>query len=173
MKRLMLASFAAVCSLAAASTMAASYSPNGTHIPVGTPVGTGGPTSLTYAGTKVSCHSTFYANVPGSKANTAATVDSAEFRTGVTDGATDSSLCPQVKQNGVWTIAAPTSKDGPNNVTITNVSVTVPSVVTCTGSVTGTLTNGNFNFSGTLQATTGGTCGVTGSLQTSLSANYP
>jgi len=91
----------------------------------------------------------------------------------VTNGSTDSSLCPNVKQNGVWTVAAPTSSDGPNNVTITNVSVTIPNVVTCTGSVTGTLTNGNFNFSGTLQATTGGTCGVTGNLQTTLTAVYP
>ena len=173
MKRLILSSLAAACALAAASTFAASYSPNGTHIPVGTPVGTGGETSVTYAGTTVSCHSTFYVDVPGSQANTAATVDSAEFRTGQTNGTTDSALCPQVSQSGVWTIAPPTSANDPNNVTITNVSFTIPSVVTCTGSVTGTLTNGNFNFSGTLQATTGGTCGVTGNLQTTLTAVYP
>lgn len=170
MKRLVIASLVASCMFTAASASDVNYLPISTKISVGTPVGTGGPTSLTYGGSKINCHATFYANSLGSLAGTAGTVDSAEFRTGVTDGVADSALCPLITANGVWTIAPPTSLNGPDNVTITEISVTIPKVATCTGAVTGTLINGTFNYSGTLEATTGGTCGITGRLQTTLSA---
>lgn len=173
MKRLFFASLVAACTFIVVPAFAAHYSPTGKNIPVGIPVSSGGPTSLTYAGFKTACHSTFFGNVPGTISGTAATINSAQFKTGVTNGTTDSSLCPHVTANGVWRVAKPTSANGPNNVTITNISITIPNVITCTGSVTGTLTKGYFNFTGNLQAATGGTCAVNGSLKTTLTAVYP
>lgn len=140
-KAVFVSSLAVACSLAATSAFAAKYtsggSDNGTTYLVG-------PTILTSGSNSVPCTSKFQLQVTGGVAK----VTGATF--------TGGGLCGSLTTNlpgSPWTIAPPTSDAGPNNVTISGISVTVPAPIskTCTGSITGTLNNsGQFTFSGTL-----------------------
>jgi len=127
--------------LVVSSVCAAGYTPAGSFT-IG-PV----PAALSYVGTTVTCHLTFYVNIPSTTGS--GTIYNVVF----TQGVGDSSLCPAVTANNLpWIVAAPTSAIGPNNVTITGVSITAPNVfAACTGSVEGNLNgSGDFSFGGTL-----------------------
>lgn len=122
-----------------------------------------GPTTLSYIGQNVPCHSAFTIAVSGSGA---ATITAASF----TQQTGDSSFCPSITANSTpWTIGAATLVSGSGSTgtytaPVTGVSVTVPGLhVTCTGSVTITLDDatGTASFSGTLH--NGAiACGVSG-----------
>ena len=131
-----------------------------------------GPTTLSYIGQNVPCHSAFTIHVDAAGA---ATITAASF----TQGTGDSSFCPSITANSLpWTIGtasyvAGSGTPGSYTAPVSGVSVTVPGLhVTCTGSVTITLndTLGVASFSGTLH--NGAiACGVSGTgLNTSVTA---
>jgi len=111
-----------------------------------------GPTTLSYIGQNVPCHSAFTIAV---SASGAATITSAVF----TQGLGDSPFCPSISMNAApWTIGSATLvSDITYSAPVSGISVTVPGLhVTCKQSlmdtVTMTLNNaaGIASFTGTL-----------------------
>ncbi len=147
------------------------------YTPLNTASTTGaGPTTLSYVGQNVPCHSTFNITVNTSGA---ATITGATFIK--EDG--DSSFCPTITANMTpWTIGTATLVSGSGatgtyTAPITGVSVTVPGLhITCAQNPTDTVTltlndaTGMASFNGTLHNGTIA-CGVSGTgLSTSVRA---
>ncbi|WP_149194292.1 hypothetical protein [Luteimonas suaedae] len=143
LKSIVISGLAAAGTLIASTAFAAHYTVGGNTN--GTTNFTG-PTNATVLGNSLPCDQ---ANFAMQVTNGVARVTAATF------GPT--SACQAITANNLpWSVAAPTSSAGPNNVTINGISVTIPALgVTCTGNVTGTLNNsGVFSFSGNLGACT-------------------
>lgn len=140
-KKIVTGSLVSACAMIAApAALAASYTVGGSANGTGTMTG---PTIVVLTtGGSLACTSTFTVKATAG----VGTVTGATF-----SGATG---CSTTTAQGLpWSIAAPTSATGPNNVKINGISVFVAGGVnkTCTGSVTGTLDGtGKFTFAGNL-----------------------
>jgi len=164
MHNMKLGHFGILLALGASLTPSAyAYTPLNSNTPTGT-----GPTTLSYVGLNVPCHSSFAIAVQ-SDGTAAITVAAFVQESG------DSSFCPSITANfpvvpsfgwaiGPATLVSGSGPIGTYSATVSGVSVTVPGLhVTCTGSVTLTLNDatGEASFNGTLH--NGAiACGVSG-----------
>lgn len=122
--------------------------------PVNSPFIASGPTDLQAGPYGGPCTSTFYGAIDGAGN---ATIDGpmAEF-------VGDAPICHIIKGVGQWTLL-PTS---PTTAEIRNAEVGAPGLITCSGTVPGTLIDGVFTFNAQLESDQGASCHVSGTLKT-------
>lgn len=116
-----------------------------------------GPTNMAAGPISGPCTSTFYGSIDGS-GNAIIDGPLAEF-------AGTAPICQVVQGIGQWSLV-PTS---PSTAEIRNAEVGVPGVISCFGTVPGTLVDGVFTFDAELESDAGVPCYVSGTLKTTPS----
>ena len=127
----------------------------GSMTPVNSPFIASGPTDLQAGPYGGPCTSTFYGAIDGA-GNASIDGPMAEFV------GTDL-ICNLIQGVGQWTLV-PTS---PSTAEIRNAEVAAPGLISCFGTVPGTLVDGVFAFDAVLESDHGIPCKVSGTLKTS------
>lgn len=122
--------------------------------PVNSPYIASGPTDLQAGPFGGPCTSTFYGAIDGA--------GNASIDGPMSTFVGAAPICHVIQGIGQWTLV-PTS---PNTAEIRNAEVGAPGLITCFGTVPGTLINGVFTFNATLESDQGIPCQVSGTLTT-------